>query len=140
MATTPLGARKGEVSLLPNPKRLDADGGPGGKAANEKENRCFTSLWTALQWLTFAATLPGCRNALAPAQKWPAMTMPPRAGHGAGAWPGQGSGGAVCQPCPTGEQGGMGGQKATLFSAAEGMNGVLKTTTSESRLVFMPCH
>lgn len=33
-----------------------------------------------------------------------------------------------------------GGQKATLFGAAGGMNGVLKTTTSESRLVFMPCH
>lgn len=31
---------------------------------------------TAPQWLKAAATLPGSRNALAPAQKWPAMTVP----------------------------------------------------------------
>jgi len=92
----------------------------------------------ALQQLMPAAALPGSRNALAPAQKWPAMTMSPGAGRDAGAWPGQGSGGAVCQPCPTGEQGGPAGQKGTLFSAAGGMNGVLKNTTLESRLVSIP--
>lgn len=95
---------------------------------------------TALQWLMPAATLPGSRNALAPAQKWPTMTMSLRAGHDAGVWPEQGGRGDVCQPCPTGERGGPAGQKATLFGAAGGMNGVLKNTTSESRLIFIPHH
>lgn len=93
---------------------------------------------TALQRLMPAAALPGSRNALAPAQKWPAMTMSPRAGHDVGAWPGQGGRGAVCQPCPTRERGGPAGQKATLFVAAGGMNGVLRNTTLGTRLIFIP--
>ena len=95
---------------------------------------------TALQRLMPAAALPRSRNVLAPAQKWPVMTTSLRAGHDAGVWPGQGGGGAVCQPCPTGERGGPAGQKATLFGAAGGMNGVLKNTTLESRLIFIPHH
>lgn len=94
----------------------------------------------APQWLMPAAALPGSRNVLAPAQKWPTMTMSLGAGHDAGVWPGQGGRGAVCQPCPTEERGGLVGQKATLFGAAGGMNGVLKTTTLESRLIFIPHH
>lgn len=114
------------------------DGEAGGKAQPEKESWGLPG--TALEWLMPTAALPGSRNVLAPAQKWPAMTMSLRAGHDAGVWPEQGGRGAVCQPCPTGEWGGLAGQKATLFGAAGEMNGVLKNTTLESRLIFIPHH
>lgn len=54
--------------------------------------------------------------------------------------PGFGQDRAVCQPCPAGERGGPVGQKATLFHPSGEMNGVLKATTSASRLVFSPHH
>lgn len=125
-----------------NPQRWGEDGETGRKSTDRGGKLGFYLLGvgrgTALQRLMPAATLPGRRNALAPAQKWPAMTRSPRAGHDAGAWLGQGGGGAVCQPCPTGERGGPAGQKATLFGAARGMNGVLRNTTSGMRLIFIP--
>lgn len=76
-------------SLQPNPQHWGEDGESGGKSTDRggKSGFCLLGVGrgTALQRLIPAATLPGCRNVLAPAQKWPTMTRSPRAGHDAGA-------------------------------------------------------
>lgn len=48
--------------------------------------------------------------------------------------------GPSVSPAPLERGEGPWGQKATLFAASGGMNGVLKATTSASRLVFSSHH